>query len=69
MVWRDDRNLQDLSSQPAKSQGDYYRQQDPTEVPPSHDPSIDDRTKPVNNDSCADDPMSRNLRAHPRRDD
>jgi hypothetical protein len=55
--------------QPSKSQGDYYRQQDPTEVPPSQDPGIDDSTKPVNNDSCADDPMSRHLRAHPWRSD
>ena len=55
--------------QPGKSQGDYYRQQDPTEVPPSQDPGIDDSTKPVNNDSCADDPMSRHLRAHPWRSD
>ena len=32
--------------QPSKSQGDYYRQQDPTEVPPSQDPGIDDALNP-----------------------
>jgi hypothetical protein len=49
------------------SQGNYYRQQGPTEVPPSHYPCIGDSTKAIDNDGCADDPIARHLRTHPWR--
>jgi hypothetical protein len=57
------------ASQPGNSQADYYSQRGPTEVPPSHHPGIGDSTKAVDNDGCADDPMSRHLRAHTWRSD